>query len=479
MSKSKLFQVGIWTVFLIVSVFLFAHKVMACDADGWYNVGSSYSCCEGTESCQCQDQEYRTYSTVCTAWSQACTSWSTVCAEQGQCCAGYGTRCAVWGWGPQVCLSYAQVCSAYTQTQVCTGYTQYCSNISFVCTAYTTYCAVTYSNCGCTGATFLGYCIGSWVCNPYCVAYGTSCTQYTSVCTGWSIYCSSYSTVTVCSAYTQVCTNLYLPSVCTHYETYCTGYQSCCLRTAQVCASWQPYCAAYGCSYSVTNHRTVQSNCSLVNGQCGYVAVPPPGSPQATWTYCIDSLHPTLNWTYSDGTQSSYWIQIDNTNASFPSPEVDTGEIISSNHSYATTYSFNWNTKYWWRVKVKNQQGIWSDWSNTVSFTTPKHAYPKPDFSYSPSEPYMNEITQFTDQSVAYGSGSPIKAWAWTFQDGSPSNSTVQNSQSEFISGGSKTITLGVKDSDNYECGISSSAYTASKIVNVAFKVNWKEILPR
>lgn len=33
-----------------------------CSSDGWYDVGSSYSCCSGTKECSCQDQEERDYS---------------------------------------------------------------------------------------------------------------------------------------------------------------------------------------------------------------------------------------------------------------------------------------------------------------------------------------------------------------------------------------------------------------------------------
>ncbi len=39
-----------------------------------------------------------------------------------------------------------------------------------------------------------------------------------------------------------------------------------------MCNGWQYYCAATGCSYSITNNRTVKNNCSLTAGQCGYVA---------------------------------------------------------------------------------------------------------------------------------------------------------------------------------------------------------------
>jgi len=147
-----------------------------------------------------------------------------------------------------------------------------------------------------------------------------------------------------------------------------------------------------------------------------------------TWDHCSykGKSIPILNWNYSDGTQAAYWVQIDNTAASFPSPEVDTGEILSSSQSYAATlYNFNWNTNYWWRVKVKNQQGVWSGWSNVDNFNTPQHAYPWPDFTHQPQTPAAGEEISFIDSSTCYDSGeSPYfcktntgNRYQWDFED--------------------------------------------------------------
>ncbi len=197
------------------------------------------------------------------------------------------------------------------------------------------------------------------------------------------------------------------------------------------------------------------------------------------WNYCTDSKHPTLNWTYLDGIQAAYWIQIDGKSGDFKDKDlvVNTGEITSPGQSYATTYDFQWNQKYYWHVKAKNQQGTWSNWSNTDNFNTIKHAYPKPNFSSLPLKPMIDETVQFTDQSEAYG-GAIIQEWKWIFQDGNPLNSTLQNPQAKFVSAGSKIVSLGVRDSDDYDCGITDPADATAKILTIIPKVKWKEILP-
>lgn len=191
------------------------------------------------------------------------------------------------------------------------------------------------------------------------------------------------------------------------------------------------------------------------------------------WIYCTDSLHPILHWTYEDGIQFSYQIQINKGSADFHSPTYDTGEIISSSNSYATTQSFEWDKKYYWQVRAKNQEGTWSNWSNTDSFNVPEHAYPMPDFIYNPLEIKVNENVDFTDASVAYG-GATITAWSWVFQDGNPASSNLQNPQDiKFLSAGSKTVSLEAADSDGYSC-------PTSKNISVSFPLpEWKEVLPR
>ena len=208
--------------------------------------------------------------------------------------------------------------------------------------------------------------------------------------------------------------------------------------------------------------------------------IPPNDSPTVScndtevFYYCTDSLHPILYWNYSDpedSAQAAYWIQIDD-NSDFSSLIKDTGWIDSSSDSFATTgINFSWDTTYYWRVKVKDDEGGESDWSSNCSFTTPLHAYPVVDFNWLPQAPNIEEEVRFFDQTTYYG-GAAGASWSWTFLDANPSSSSFENPKTNFQTIGSKQVDLIVTDSDEYSCSDSDD-------VDVGFSLpEWKEIIP-
>jgi PKD repeat protein len=138
----------------------------------------------------------------------------------------------------------------------------------------------------------------------------------------------------------------------------------------------------------------------------------------------------------------------------------DSGKVSSPSNSHAVNSGLSYNTTYYWRVRVWDQDDKVSDWAEGPSFTTPKHPYPTADFTWNPPQPFVNQIVQFTDRSIAYG-GATITSWSWTFQDGIPSTSNQQNPQVKFTSMGEKTVTLSVTDSDGY------GPCTTTKTINV------------
>jgi hypothetical protein len=189
--------------------------------------------------------------------------------------------------------------------------------------------------------------------------------------------------------------------------------------------------------------------------------------------YCQAGPAASFSWIFSDAdgdTQSAYRVQADN-NANFSSPEVDSGQVSSASHSYATPAGLlSYDQTYYWRVMVWDSQGSSSVWANGSAFTVPKHAYPTIDFTWAPVNPSRNEDVQFFDQSVVYGSTK--SSWSWNFQDGSPASSAVQNPVVKFVSRGSKTVTLRLTDSDGFFCD-------QSKTLSVQYSLpSWKEIIP-
>jgi len=196
--------------------------------------------------------------------------------------------------------------------------------------------------------------------------------------------------------------------------------------------------------------------------------------------YCVTPSH-YFSWTYNDNdghTEIRYQFQVDN-NSNFSSPEVNrdytglsnpsptvnsqTASIVVSPGSNQIAY----NTTYYWRVKVYDAITD-SGWISGSSFTTASHMYPTIDFNWIPVNPSQDEDTLFSDLSTIYG-GATKSAWSWTFENGSPATSNVQNPTIQFTSIGDKQITLQLTDSDSYSC-------SESKTINIQTLLpGWEE----
>lgn len=130
-----------------------------------------------------------------------------------------------------------------------------------------------------------------------------------------------------------------------------------------------------------------------------------------------DGLSIILNWNYSDqdgDPRTAYEIWIDD-DSNFQDPKFNHAvESYSSQTSQSYTLNLqdddngdwlsklNWDTTYYWKVKVRDSEGNWSQFSDLDSFDMPKHAYPWSDFTHSPTNPAVNEVVIFTDASKCY-----------------------------------------------------------------------------
>ena len=199
--------------------------------------------------------------------------------------------------------------------------------------------------------------------------------------------------------------------------------------------------------------------------------------------YCSKSpINVILSWLFNDvdvgDKQSAYQVNItkkstgriyDSGKVSSPSSSITAQKINNDMNSNFIWYDSS-NLGYLWKVKAWDSSDAESNWANG-SFKTTKHQWPTIDFTLEPNEPSRDEDVQFTDQSTVYG-GSSKFSWLWTFQDGNPANSSVQNPIMKFISEGTKTAILKLTDSSGYYC-------SNFKIISIKEKLpGWEEVNP-
>ena len=188
--------------------------------------------------------------------------------------------------------------------------------------------------------------------------------------------------------------------------------------------------------------------------------------------YC-SSFGAYVNWTYSDpegDLQSAYQVQIDN-QGSFGSPEVDSGKVTDSGTTYFAGSGLAFDTTYRARVRVWDSHDNVSNWTESGSWKTPKHAYPYVDFTYSPSTDIAaKQPVQFTDSTTFYDSGGQ-RTWSWVFGDGG--SSTQQNTSHTYNLAGTYSASLTATDKDGFFC-------SRTKPITIAQPIPvWKEVSPK
>ena len=190
--------------------------------------------------------------------------------------------------------------------------------------------------------------------------------------------------------------------------------------------------------------------------------------------YCLSGPAATIGWTYSDATgspQLAYQVQIDD-QGSFNSPEIDSGKINSNSTSYFTGQGIlQFNITYRARVRVWNGYDQVSGWTTGSSWKTPPHAYPQVNFTWSPTNPALNQPAQFTDQTTFYGNPNG-RRWNWIFGDGG--SSTQQNPSHTYNAEGVYYSTLTATDNSNQACSTTKGPISIQKPIP-----QWIEIAPR
>lgn len=259
------------------------------------------------------------------------------------------------------------------------------------------------------------------------------------------------------------------------------------------------------------------------------VSIPTVSNLETRGMFCAGSPNGLveLSWKYN-GTypQAKYRLQVDN-DSDFSSPVVDATSFqvvqpgdrgtagVSVKESPGTN-ELEYNKEYYWRVEVWDNQNTESIWSSTycpsiqevqegqildrTCFKTPKHPYPRVDFSWFPENPSMDELVQFCsveeDKMVDPGPppiyeiicspslttcyDSACVSWNWTIPDPSGPDweyeigysSSSKNPLGKFKTPGPKNASLEVWDSDGYHCA------KTEPITSQLPLPEWKEIAP-
>lgn len=210
--------------------------------------------------------------------------------------------------------------------------------------------------------------------------------------------------------------------------------------------------------------------------------------------YCILGPSATLAWQFTDpnngDSQTAFQVQVDDA-ASFQSPVVDTGKILSGAQSHFVGQGvLSFNTIYRSRVRVWDEADAVSAWQTMTSCTgpgcqqngtawrTPVHRYPTGiGIGVVPTAPQINEVAQFSGSGTCFdANNNPISCstWDWNFGDGG--TAATQNPTHAYGALGTYIATLQVKDAQNYTCPVPA----LSKTISVKLRLpRWREVLPR
>jgi len=191
--------------------------------------------------------------------------------------------------------------------------------------------------------------------------------------------------------------------------------------------------------------------------------------------YCAENRPPakTVRWEYFSETGHEYVdseIEISEGDNDFS----DTFDTVNPGpvDSYTIGEDLSFNRTYYWRVRVRNENGYWSDWEysddhNANIETGERRA--APDFSWQPSEPYIQERVEFSDQSTP---GSKwITDYEWEFEGGQPEKATGETVEMEFRGDqGDRRVSLKVIDGDGVVCEIEKDISVRPRLPD------WREV---
>jgi len=264
--------------------------------------------------------------------------------------------------------------------------------------------------------------------------------------------------------------------------------------------------------YATTSADTLSFNCESEGGGAGNCStrdykvyindlkVGHMSSPN--WSYSeacsLGAKKAVLHWDIKSGTQTGYEVVVDTNNILSTSTAVCWSGVKSGVASQYTVpnsdpacTNLNYNTNYHWWVRLYDQDGNPTAWykfgtddghdgatvdtatdgnpdGNVQTFTTYKHEFPSPFFSWSPYTVLVGTSTAFTSSSQYYSTGSPSTpqncvgancTYLWSTDDLEALIGTATSATTSiiFAHATGTQVALNVTDIDAYVCSTSTT----------------------
>lgn len=223
---------------------------------------------------------------------------------------------------------------------------------------------------------------------------------------------------------------------------------------------------------------------------------------------CLNARGGYLGWCKKSGTATAYEVMV--SEASTPDPDqaiCKSGELGSLASQYLLiNCPLRYGINYYWWVRAYDENGVATDWyqyntnsgtdtdvnidGNPLTFTTYKHEFPSPYFSWAPFDVLVGTTTIFNALTSGYTSkfytiaapslpqscyGANCK-YKWTTTDidaiisVGTGATTIATTSIIFTQATGTSVTLGITDNENYYCSTSTT-----------FKINyalplWREV---
>ena len=147
---------------------------------------------------------------------------------------------------------------------------------------------------------------------------------------------------------------------------------------------------------------------------------------------------------------------------------------------------FPWGVTYYWKVRIKDTNGNWSEFSDPDSFKVPDRASPYISFTVDPVNPGIDEVVSFIDSSKCYLSdnsdyfcknGGAEITYEWDFDDGSPIDTTEGNTAHTYFNLGRYIVQLKITDENAGDVDLGIGICWEEVLLGIPIP-EWKEITP-